>query len=285
MPKNIYKIFGYRTLPDIKTQPIVDYSVLFNTYIKNIRNVPIVSEHAGKAISLLSDSNSDIEMIEQVVAKDQTIAIALIKAANFGFKSNAVSTIEQALVRVGMSRALGIILSYATMAKLPHNIRQPLYEHSLMTGILAKNLAKNLREDQELLYTAGLIHDIGLAIMVIFLLNQSLPVYIPGNLQQERIMFGMDHGEAGAIYLKNTAFPQDIIEIVRSHTKISPEESTNYRKMISVVQLADMLANVNGNSMEAIYSQESISSKVSELLLSEDDIVDLTKESFRDVKF
>jgi len=95
------------------------------------------------------------------------------------------------------------------------------------------------------IFLAGLLHDIGWIV-----LDKIVPQNISNaikakedagrwSLEMEKEIIGMNHAEAGALFLKHWNIPPAIIEIVANHH--APENSQQYPAQTGVVRIASLL--------------------------------------------
>ncbi len=257
-----------------------DFTSSFSGFVKRLKDFPIISDSAQHAIILLGQEDVDISSVEKVISMDPGLAVTIIKTANVGYSSKApVSTIKQALIRIGATRAQGIIVTTSTLANLPENLRLSLAEHAMLSATLAKGIAKVIRYDKDVAYTMGLVHDIGLALFLIFLNKEGEPLVLPKGRIPEKSSFGMTHGETGAMYLAYAAFTSEVCNAIKSHH----ESLLDLPKPALIIRLADMLANLNGLTIETIAQQEEITSAGKYLGLCESDIQTIVKDSLAEM--
>jgi len=126
-----------------------------------------------------------------------------------------------------------------------------LWRHSLATGIAAREIAATVgMEAQEDLFTAGLLHDIGKLIMVLFMQKELWTVVRTAREQRipmtqaEIQKLGFTHADVGRVLLQRWQLPPRLQECVASHH--APEESSNYARDVAVVHLADIVVHALG---------------------------------------
>ena len=235
---------------------------------------------------MLSEENVSLDSVEKVISMDPTLTISVIGAANKALKAKdssyvaTTSSIEQAILRLGMVNTMGIVLLNSTLSTLPENLRFPLSEHSRLTAVISKNIAKKTKMDKDVAYTSGLVHDIGLILFFIFLKNNRMSLVVPNNRFQEKTIFGMTHGEVGYLYLTSSHFNQEICSIIKAHH----DNVLDLSKNALVIRLADMLANLNGITLEKQDSEKDIDSVVQLLGLKQVEVIELLKNALEEIK-
>lgn len=142
-------------------------------YLDEVREegqgAPLLADVGTAVSNRLQASETDLGQLAREFARDPQITARLIAAANSAAeqRSGACQTLPQALQRLGVARALNLVLGLA----IQHNARlqEPrlaelaggVGERAQRSAELAHWLAAQLRLDHELCYTAALLHNIG----------------------------------------------------------------------------------------------------------------------------
>ena len=217
----------------------------FNEYLALQKSMPILSKDTKNVIDKLQYENTKIQEIIEVIDRDPGLAIEIIKLANsaaFQDKS-PVSSIKQAVLRLGTLNVLATTISYGLMSKLPDSIAGQLRSHSFWCGVFSKCLATGTNMDSDMLYTSGLLHDIGIVIMLQFLSKIHYPLFENVGCINETDVFGINHAEAGAIFLESINIPKNVCDIVRNH-----HNNLSTKREIIVVSLAESLSSKKNGS-------------------------------------
>lgn len=215
---------------------------------------------AAKVLSMLEDDNADIRDISKAIEADPALTLKLLRVANSPLYAtrNEVNTIHQAILTLGLSRLMNIVLGVSIFSKFimnAHSQAKPLMEafwwHASCTGIVAKSLATKIhRSYKENEFIGGLLHDIGKLAMLQFDVRKYYQVVelveYQGLLDVEAEMriFGATHAEVGAEIAKLWKLPQELTSVISGHTV--PSESERFNELIAVVRLADLLCEVWG---------------------------------------
>lgn len=142
-------------------------------YLDDVREegqgAPLLADVRAAVSSSLRASEADLGNLAREFSRDPQITARLIAAANSAAEQRgaACQTLPQALQRLGVARALNLVLGLAVQ-------RNALLQDARLAGLadqvgaraqrgaeLAHWLAAQLRLDHELCYTAGLLHNIG----------------------------------------------------------------------------------------------------------------------------
>jgi putative nucleotidyltransferase with HDIG domain len=173
--------------------------------------------------------------------------------------------------------------------------RGELWAHSLMTAIASRIASKNSKKpvNSNLVYTAGLLHDIGKSVISSMLSGTSEEILkginenkYPDYLQAEREILGIDHCEAGAALANEWKLPAHYKNAISFHH--SPRESdAEFAQLCFAVHIGDIIAMMSGSGTGADSLQHSLCPEYKEYFdFSENDlqeIILLTGNEFKAV--
>lgn len=220
---------------------------------------------------LLKITNQPIDRVDtrrvvDLVESEPTLTALLLRLANSARYGTArtIRRVDHAIFIVGLQEALGM-LGYFLMRNmfprwlnLPHFTIDDYWFHSWATAQTAQILGQPRFLVQSLpgeLYIAGLLHDIGKAVLAVHLPEDSARavdlatrVGIPLH-EAERDVIGVDHAILGAAMLNKWMLPPGILDAVGFHhdpAQASPE----HLELVTLVQLADVIADGIQKSLE-----------------------------------
>ncbi len=205
-----------------------------------------------RLIQVVNDPNSTIDQIVEVVRYDQAVTGQLLRIVNSAFFSfsREITSINEALCALGTLKVLQIVMAIHTNTLLSRAQRGyglppgKLWQHSVGVALASAALADHLREtNRNLLFTAGLLHDIGKVI-----LNEHVAAEfaeIVRKVNEERISFceaerqvlGFSHDEIGAQLGEKWQLPASIIQGIRHHHEPSAVEP--HDSIVDILHLAD----------------------------------------------
>jgi len=198
-----------------------------------IKHVPPFPKVVRKVMELLEDPETDVQDLAEVIQYDQVITANVLKICNasyFGLPRK-VSSLNEALVVVGNETLKDIIITssaakfYKGAVGEGYKLEQgELWKHSVAVAILAKYLARTIKEvNESTAYTAGLLHDIGKRFLSSFVSDDFKRIMIKVVKEQcsfveaERELIGISHAELGGMILKNWEFPGEMQLAVQQH--------------------------------------------------------------------
>lgn len=183
-------------------------------------------------VELCAKNNTDLTAFGKVIAQDQVLAATVLREANSAASaaSEPISSIEQALVRLGLGR----VLTVAIQASVFDQIGVAVPEYGLAQGDLALNsvvgsiAAEIVRERARVrlpaaMPTAALVRDIGLLVLANFLNGPEgdlLGIARENGLSlpdSERMVLDADHAEVGAVLCQAWRFSDTVRLGVQYH--------------------------------------------------------------------
>lgn len=195
-----------------------------------VRQLPAMPAIALDVIRSLQNSDVDVEDLARRIAQDQAIAARVLRVANSPFYGlqKQVGSIQDAIVVLGLSAVRSLVLAASLITCLPAAhargfSHDAFWRHGLGTAVAAEALARVLQRPPELMFIAGVLHDIGRLAMVTLYpdlyaamqeqaAREDRP---PGSL--EAGYFGFDHAEAGASLAALWNFPPAIADAIGRH--------------------------------------------------------------------
>lgn len=140
---------------------------------------------AQRALALLDDPLVSATKLVDVIALDAALTVAVLKVANSASfaRTRQVADLKQALALLGNARFRELVFASAAVPFLSaaHAGYQlsagELWRHSVATALLAQQLAKQagLPEAGSMLFTAGLLHDLGKSILSQYVQSERSP--------------------------------------------------------------------------------------------------------------
>ena len=193
--------------------------------------------------------------IAEVIAEDAALTARLLKLVNSPFYNfpSQVDTISMAITIVGTRQLRDLAMAAAITGRfrhIPEGLASPdiFWQHNLACATAARIIARKcgLRNNEQL-FVAGLLHDIGKLVM--YLTQPELSRQVLELAKQpdadldslEHIAFGFDHAELGAELLRQWRLPKSLVMPTRWHH--APEKAGDFRTEAAAVHLANAIAN------------------------------------------
>lgn len=218
-----------------------------------IGTLPSVPQIITEVSALLDDERTSAHDLCKVISKDQAIVAKILAVANsplYGLPRR-VSTIEFAVVIIGFEHIKNILVALSLVDAFKNRNTSTwnhtnYWMHSLITATAAKRIADDLRYPKSgEVFTAGLLHDLGLAVLNRYMNNDFIKIYNLVNQQQIKHLYAeeqileFNHQDIAEFLLEKWNFPPYIIEAVLYHHK--PSSAENGKVLSSLIHLADFM--------------------------------------------
>ncbi len=221
---------------------------------ERVGNLPTLPDVALKLLELTGDDDASIKELVQIISHDPAISSRILKVANsayYGF-ARQVTAIDHAIPLLGLDMVRSLALSMKVFDYF-RGIKSggfftlsDFWLHSIAVSSIARDFVQLVPlGPRELLFTTGLLHDIGKLLLLDILDVQYLDLIRSVErektqlFEMEKRYLGMDHAETGAFLLERWSFPQEIITIVHDHHLPLDQQRT---ASVKAVVLADFLA-------------------------------------------
>lgn len=193
--------------------------------------VPTLPDIWTKLVEMLKSKDVSIDGVGKVISGDPgltTKVLQLVNSSYFGLPRQ-ISSPAQAVSMLGINVIRGLVLAiglgdqFSISDAASISIREIL-EEGLLVGELSKHVLSDLGgtiQDCDDVYTAGLLHDIGLMVLV----QEDADTYSeptmlhnrPALLEIERNRFGATHNEVGAYLVGLWNLPPIVTECIAFH--------------------------------------------------------------------
>lgn len=204
----------------------------------------------------LDDPYSTVSDTTEIISHDPVLAARLLRIVNSPYYRlpTPVDTISMAVNIIGTHQLRFLALTSAVIRQFS-GISSKLismdsfWKHSFTCAIITRNLAKLQRKfDNDHLFTAALLHDIGRLLMLKMIPDEYKQIVIEAKSQEiplfmaEQQVLGFDHAEVSGELLEFWNLPDILVQPIRSHHNIN--SAGDYAYETSIIHLADALANI-----------------------------------------
>ena len=228
--------------------------------LKKIDSLPTLPTAVAQLSKLIASPTASARDFEAVIKPDPSLTANLLRLANsayFGLRRE-VTSVKQAITLLGNKRVFEIAASAGFSRVIPAMLpgyriqSSDFWLHSIAVAVLAERLAAELRiKAPGLLFTAGLLHDLGKLAIGSFLeeeeteLLQRLANDDIAFSTAEKELLGTDHSEVGEELAEQWDLPEAVIWTAKWHHH--PAEAGDVDNvLVDLVHLADAMAHMFG---------------------------------------
>lgn len=230
--------------------------------LKVIESVPMLSASANKLLQTTTDPDHDLQEIVHVVKTDATLTARVLKVVNsaaFGL-INEITSLDRAISYLGERLIVGIAIGDCASQLFNKELKGyegehgDLWRHNLRTAIASREVVAQSNSDisPDLAFTAGLLHDIGKALISDYLQGTANEVLekignkeISDYLRAEEELIGFDHPRAGYELALVWKLPEAIAEVIRFHHNPA-DAREDLQELVYAVHLGDNIAMMGG---------------------------------------
>jgi len=229
--------------------------------LRMVDRMPPFPQSVTKLLEMTANINCAPKDLVDVIEHDPVLTGQVLKVVNSAYfgVSRQIASVRHAVVFVGINTVKHLALTAAAIGSLPRTTAagidmQGYLRHALTTATISRMLAQRYgsgtNDDVQLVFLAGLLHDIGTVACAQFMPDEYLqavqeslsnPVLLA---RAERRIFGVDHAEISAMLLSKWAMPDSVVESVRHHidpTVGGSERSFAMDALYVAVQLSRMV--------------------------------------------
>ncbi|HEX9046061.1 MAG TPA: HDOD domain-containing protein [Verrucomicrobiae bacterium] len=219
--------------------------------LDRVEVLPLSPALLPKLLPKLSDVDTNFDEVVEIIAYDPALTSKLLHICNSAFfgQETEVVSVAEAVSRVGYQAVYLLVAmingSVCFPMPSPAGVDAPkLWRHSIKTAFNSKFVAESAGLDGNLLFTAGLLHDVGKII-----LGQEMTPEMAASvnhrstaasLERERALFHCTHADVGATLLERWNLPAQLGIAVRHHHE--PKGAKGLEHLANCVALGNWVA-------------------------------------------
>jgi HD-like signal output (HDOD) protein len=224
--------------------------------VRELRHLPSAPKVLPRLKRLLSDGNSSMSEIVQLIHLDPGISAKVLQTANSAYysKGTRCSNVDDAVNRVGYDEVYELV-AYAVASQVlvrPLEAYQiepdQMWLSAVACGLAAETLAGLTGEERDVAYTAGLLHGVGMIAIDDWLVRHHPGLRLTNHglpreaCENERALLGFTQAEAGAALLRHWDFPVSMSEPVR--WQYFPRSTAGHQRMACLLHAAKWVRGV-----------------------------------------
>lgn len=216
--------------------------------VEDIREVGTLPHVMGRILEVAASEQASASDLSDEIARDASLTAKILKIVNSAFYGfyREIALLNDAVVVLGFAEIQRISLAISVVGMLGGEKRIRFWNHCFHTAAIAELLERDLGRGGQGAFTAGLLHDIGRAV-----LDQHFPqlfaAVLAKELEQgctsaeaEEALLDTTHAEIGFWLAERWHLPPTVAEALRFHHR--PGEAADGAILAATVHVADVLA-------------------------------------------
>lgn len=223
-------------------------------YINRLQHLPPAPKILPQLLSLLGRDDVESSQVVDLMMYDASLTASTLQLCNSAVfsGSNPASDLNEAVGRLGFTRVYQLVAAVSaarTLARAQkgYGIDQgELWNHSVTSAVAGQLMARELGEDENLVFTCCLLHDIGKSILsntlehIYATMIEEVEKNQQSLIETEKRLLGVQHAEIGGRLLARWNFPSNIVNAVTFHH--DPKAAAPDQRLASFVYLANMIS-------------------------------------------
>lgn len=221
--------------------------------------IPPLPDLVARLLGILNKQNTEPADLESLLQNDQVLVAKMLAMVNSPFYglNRSIRTIKEAVMVLGFRGVRSLVLATSTAKFLQRDFgcygHQPkgLWLHAVSVAAASRRIARACKmtpDEAEILFVAGLLHDIGKLLLVTYVggadAKDSLKT---STCDYERSRVGLDHAEAGALVTAKWNLAPEIQQVIQAHHAMATPATS---RMTAVVRVADAVAHERGTGYQ-----------------------------------
>ena len=234
--------------------------------VNRIVNLPTLPQVVSTIVSLTDDPNCAIQDVTDVISRDPTISVKILKLVNsafYGFPSQ-ISNLSQAVVILGLNTVRNVTLSASVFSVFKKGTgeehafdRTACMVHTSAVAFIAKYIAQKLGgHDPEEAFVGGLLHDIGKIILDTHMSKEFAAALrlaesgaVSGTEAEEQTV-GTTHAAVGGWLIGHWKLPESLGRAVAKHH--TPDQAGEASRLAALLCLSDAIDHLQNETEDNI---------------------------------
>lgn len=225
--------------------------------VESIHQIGALPQTLAAVLKVVDDPDAGAKDIANIISTDVSLTTLVLKMVNSAYynRSRRVAKISEAVAVMGINSLKVLALSSSVFSLIGgqdlmerFNVKK-ISRHFIEVASIARSIAEAIgSEDLEEAFVGGILHDVGILIMILFFKEKYSDVLKEmsrsghGLLEAEKKLLGCTHCDVGAELIESWKLPSKLAFAVQNHhdfdnAGIIPEDS----KFNNIIALADRL--------------------------------------------
>lgn len=246
----------------------MDTATPAETMVAAVNELPPMPHVVTKVMDLLSDPNSQMSEMIQILSLDPTLVARLIRVSNSALygRGQETTSLGQAVVRLGAKTVRSLVMAASMKSLFPldrTNVGvwgQTLWQHSVECGLASRKVAQAVGyPDPEEAFVGGVLHDMGKVVVLLHKseeFRQILKRQVTAkesSTTAEMAVLGFDHTDVGQLLLEKWQIPGNLQACVKYHH--NPSESGKDLQLVQIVAAGNYLSHAFGSQADIAHAE------------------------------
>lgn len=228
-------------------------------FLAKAGELPALPRVANHILALIADPNTTAAKLEKAIILDQALTAKVLRIANSSFYGGLrdVNTVSEAIVRLGfvtirnwtlVTAAKAVFVDAQTAPAL-----QQVWQQSVLSAMASQLVADRVHfRAPEAVFVGGLMQNIGQLALAkaapdLFrqIMESSAQAQVPYHVV-ERELLGFDHGDLGAMLIREWNLSDELEAAVRQHHRLEGAEGPA-RRLAAMIALGEEIAFCSGS--------------------------------------
>ncbi len=221
--------------------------------------LPSIPRVVSQVMTELNKEDPDPRRISEAVASDPGLTAHMLKLANSAFfgLNREIASVQDASSVLGFNHVRTLVQAVALSSSfkaVPGVNLEQFWRYSLNTAKICRTLAKSMRQNDGVAFTAGLVHAVGDLVMHIGMPDQvakmdwTVSPFDMKRAELERAVLGYTYADVSAAFAVKWDFPQAIVKALQH--QLVPFEGDTYEPMAGIVHVASWRARAQEIKMD-----------------------------------
>jgi HD-like signal output (HDOD) protein len=221
--------------------------------LKQPHALPTAPRVALRLVRTFEAEDVDLTEIAEEIETDPALTARVLQQANSSLfrLMRPVATVRDAVMVLGLNKVRALVLAMAmnnSFKGVEGLDLEVFWRYSLCTATLARYICQPLRLDENIAFTAGLLHGVGELVMHMGMpvymqqLDAGLPLLDLERARRQKEALGYSYAAVGAELAREWRLPKALVEVIGQHDR--PLEADPPQPLAAVLHLAAWRARV-----------------------------------------
>ncbi|MEC4674320.1 MAG: HDOD domain-containing protein [Nitrospirota bacterium] len=236
------------TSASVELEPVEHIqATLLNRIESGQLRLPLLPQVANQVLMLTSDPDADVTKLAALFQQDQALATQMLKIANSPayMPRTPIVSLQQAVAWLGMKLLSDLALTVSVqngVFRVRGYEKQvgELWRHALASGLFAKEIARQCRQNVESAFLSGLLHTIGKPVVLEAIIDIQESMSLSLEWEQIDGLLHTHHAQVGSLVTESWGLPDLIKDAILYYDHY--QDSTKSQKVAMITCLADYCA-------------------------------------------